>query len=1053
MKSVQGGIGAVLKFKPSHLFLAALALTGAGPEARFPGEPGTDPWMRRPNDPDYATTWQYFSHIPYDQVVQVPDAQAVLGAGMHVDRAWQMHTGTPATKIAVIDSGILWDTQDLRERFALNTGELPMPLGSDRYDANADGRVAPSDWLRDPRFERAAAKGYLTPGDLIAVFSDGNDGDGNGFVDDIAGWDFLERDNNPDDRTEFGHGTMEGNMSAGAVNNGIESAGACGNCSIAFLRVNDSFMADSNAIAAAIRYAVDNGFSVVQAALGPFNMTPALRDAVELAWDKNVIVVATAADENSFHNNQPAVLDQVLYVNALRYDGKTPLESSSYLAFNNCSNFGARLDVSASGKDCSSEATARLAGIMALARSYASFLGKDVSAGEFFATVRHTADDIKIGAARGADGRMPTFAGWDSTTGDGRVNAASLLQAIARNHIYPEGRIVSPEWFDVFAPGPAPWYDPVNVPVEVSVPIARTGAMRLRLKIQKGVEEDGADLIEIAASPLLTGDYSGRFSTVDLDKFSEIKPSPHEDPRYRDAWTLVLEIDDLAGRISRIRRTFFQVKTGGAIFRTGARDSIESSPLMYDLDLDGADELIFADGSGMVHALKYSGKLPGFPVGMPTSHHSPGYRASTFAPLAAGELLPGQRSVVALSLEGDVLAISSDGMVLPGFPVRLPFADFSKARRGADPSWGFLASPVLADLDNDGRLEIIVTGLDGFVYAIRSDGSPLPGFPVPVLFNGTLAKIVSSPALYDVNGDGILDLVFGTAHYSEGSGYVFAISGKGTNDPTTILPGFPTRIPLLKNNVLPLIGSGVAAAPAIADLDGNGTAEIVAHGFAGKAYVIGLNGRLQKSLSMTPSASSPAIEEEEMTVAFGQTGLADIDGDGAAEVFAPGSGRRILLSLLMGGRRIPYRHLLGGWSGKSGTMLPGFPRFIADTPIMGSPIFADVTGDGMPEVIFGDAGSEIHAFDLAGSEGSPKATEAQGFPKRTGGWMFGSPSAGDFDGDGHVDIAGVTREGFVFLWPTRGRVPQSARYGFHFKGNAQRTGVWQSNLDQIRGRM
>jgi len=277
-----------------------------------------------------------------------------------------------------------------------------------------------------------ARKGYLTPEDLMITFSDGIDSDGKGFVDDISGWDFLENDKNPADRTEFGHGTMEGNMSAGAVNNGIESAGVCGNCSVAFLRVNDSFMADSNNIAAALRYAVDNGFSVVQAALGPFNLTPALHAAVEYAWQNDVVVVATAGDENSFHSNQPAVLDQVLYVNALRYDDKTPQESSSYLAFNNCSNFGARLDVSASGKACSSEATARLAGVVALAKSFASQTGRHYSSAEIIATVRHTADDINLGDAGPLSGRMPSTRGWDSTTGNGRVNAATLLQAIQR---------------------------------------------------------------------------------------------------------------------------------------------------------------------------------------------------------------------------------------------------------------------------------------------------------------------------------------------------------------------------------------------------------------------------------------------------------------------------------------------------------------------------------------------------------------------------------------------------------------------------------------------
>ena len=39
----------------------------------------------------------------------------------------------------------------------------------------------------------------LDPGDLIQLFSDGVDDDGNGYVDDIAGWDFYKDDNNPYD--------------------------------------------------------------------------------------------------------------------------------------------------------------------------------------------------------------------------------------------------------------------------------------------------------------------------------------------------------------------------------------------------------------------------------------------------------------------------------------------------------------------------------------------------------------------------------------------------------------------------------------------------------------------------------------------------------------------------------------------------------------------------------------------------------------------------------------------------------------------------------------
>ena len=1061
---------------PLALF-AAILLVAVGPAARFPGEPGSDPWMRRPNDPDYATTWQYFSHIPYTQVTQVSEAETRLGAGMHVDRAWQIHTGTPATKIAVLDSGILWDAPDLRERYALNLGEVPVPQGATVHDANGDGRVSPSDWLLDPRLATQAQKGFLTPDDLLAVFSDGTDADGNGYTDDISGWDFLERDNNPADRTRFGHGTMEGKMSAGAVNNGIESAGACGDCSVAFFRVNDSFIAGSNTIAAAIRYAVDNGFSVVQAALGPIDMTPALYAAVDYAWTKDVVVVATAGDENSFHSNQPAVLDQVLYVNALRFNGKTPLESSSYLAFNTCSNFGARLDVSASGKACSSEATARLAGIVALAKSFAGKTGRRYSAAEIVATVRHTADDINLGAdgavsgavsGPSADlraGRMPTFEGWDSTTGHGRVNAASLLQAIERDQVFPGGRIVSPTWFDIVNDAA------VSLPVSVSVPLPRTGALRLRLKIQKGVEEEGAETAELAATPVLTGAFNDQLAVVDIGQLSTLKPSPNEDNRYRDAWTLILEIEDLSGRISRVRRTFFQISGGlgavsGRIFRgpNTLHASVEGAPVFYDFDGNGRDELIFADGAGLVHVLDSQhgtvmtptglrGERSGFPVAMPASRLTRSSSASVFSSVAVGEIEAGKPAIVAVSEEGHVVAINPSGKFFPGFPVVIPFPDFAEVKSGAGLASGVLATPVIADLDGDGRAEIIVAGLDGFVYAFRSDGTTQPGFPVPVKHQGLLAKIVSSPAVYDVNRDGILDLVFGTAHYSETAGFLFAVSGRGILDQPAILAGFPVKIPVLRNNILPLIGTGIATAPAIGDLDGDGIAEIVAHGFVGKAYIVGLDGKLKRSLAMTPSTSSPAVAEEEMAVGFGQAAIADLDGDGVGSVFAPGVGRRILVSLMMGGSRIPYGFLVGGWSGKTGLMISSFPRILADTPIMGSPVFADVTGDGRAEVIVADAGFELHAFELDAFERhrSAGSEEAAGFPKRTGGWMFGSPAAGDFDGDGRVDIAGATREGFVFIWPTTGKISATGRHGYHYKGNPQRTGVWLQERAKIPG--
>src|SRR5207253_958233 len=81
----------------------------------------------------------------------------------------------------------------------------------------------------------------LAPQDLIIAFSDGTDADHNGFVDDIAGWDFLDNDNDPYDDVQYGHGTGEASDSSSEANNGGQS-GACPNCMVVPLRVGDTFV-------------------------------------------------------------------------------------------------------------------------------------------------------------------------------------------------------------------------------------------------------------------------------------------------------------------------------------------------------------------------------------------------------------------------------------------------------------------------------------------------------------------------------------------------------------------------------------------------------------------------------------------------------------------------------------------------------------------------------------------------------------------------------------------------------------------------------------------
>jgi subtilisin family serine protease len=300
-----------------------------------------------PNDGDYKGRWNYWSFLPTQDPNAPPytSADKMLGAsGMSLDKAWALTIGRADVKIAVLDSGIKWDTDDLVNKCALNAGELvthkPLDAQSQAcggigplagYDCNGDGVFNVADYRDDPRFTGPVAgekcligmdpkmpsmndrlKGdlnrncILDPGDLILMFSDKNDDDGNGYTDDIAGWDFFKNDNDPYDDTRYGHGTGEAKDSAAEGNNGIDTIGTCPKCTFIPLRVGESFVTDVNEFAKAVVYAVDNKAQVVQEALGTVDNTAFSRAAIDYAYANGVVIDASMADENSRHHNAPA---------------------------------------------------------------------------------------------------------------------------------------------------------------------------------------------------------------------------------------------------------------------------------------------------------------------------------------------------------------------------------------------------------------------------------------------------------------------------------------------------------------------------------------------------------------------------------------------------------------------------------------------------------------------------------------------------------------------------------------------------------------------------
>ena len=298
--------------------------------------------------------------------------------------------------------GAYWDERDLVNKWFLNQAELPPPddacqkpgnrgEGKRRHDANGDGVFNVQDYttvsgheqpeaakICDPRLRDQNGNGILDPQDLIVAFSDKKDDDRNGYIDDIAGWDFFRNDNDAYDDTRYGHGTGEAKDSSAEADNGRAEAGVCPRCRVMPLRVGDSFVADSNDFAVATVYAVDIGASVVQEALGTIDNTPLSRWAIDYAYDNHVAVIASAADENSYHhnfpgtNNHPSTSTPFVPTPRSRATPRMPLRSiTARTMARSCS-------LSVPGESCSSEATGRSSGMAGLI--YSAALAADLPA-------------------------------------------------------------------------------------------------------------------------------------------------------------------------------------------------------------------------------------------------------------------------------------------------------------------------------------------------------------------------------------------------------------------------------------------------------------------------------------------------------------------------------------------------------------------------------------------------------------------------------------------------------------------------------------------------
>ena len=128
------------------------------------------------------------------------------------------------------------------------------------------------------------------------VADNGLDDDGNGYIDDIVGWNFVDNTNNPTDLSFDGHGTHVAGVAAA---NGSTIKGIAYNAKIMAIKVIGNQGAFDRDIAQGVQYAVRNGAKVINMSLGGETeaLAPELEEALNFAAQSGVTVVIASGNE------------------------------------------------------------------------------------------------------------------------------------------------------------------------------------------------------------------------------------------------------------------------------------------------------------------------------------------------------------------------------------------------------------------------------------------------------------------------------------------------------------------------------------------------------------------------------------------------------------------------------------------------------------------------------------------------------------------------------------------------------------------------------------
>lgn len=652
------------------------------------------------------------------------------------------------------------------------------------------------------------------------------DDDQNGYVDDIQGWDWVNNDNDPMD--EHGHGTHTVGTIAATGNNGIGVVGVNWKSKIMALRFLDARGSGSieNAVKA-LQYAADNGARISSNSWGCACNSQVQDDAVKYEHDRGMIMVAAAGNSNADAISfSPAAADYAVTVSA-------STSSDTKASF---SNWGEKIDVTAPGVDilsirasinpmCTADRTVgtdychvsgtsmaapHVAGLAALLLSVNPSLTNE----EVRQLLRQGSDDLGT-------------AGKDRDFGYGRINAVKTI-ALANTH--PLTPVITSPTSRTTISGQS---------ISITGSVGGPNFANYKVEIGKGRTPLSWTVVTTSTTQPTTDSVLATINSSQLSEGTNIIRLTATDTTGK---IYQFQVHDVLVKNFDVALLIPQSLSSGFIDIVGTATTKNDVPFQ-DFIVDWSDGVSWStNGITLVNN---------------------GLRPIVNGKLGTWDttnLVDGKKYTLRLTVRSTLdinksvnSNVTVDKSLLPGWPKIFPY------------NCHFCFN-YLADLDGDGKKEIIVPTRDEKIYVFRKDGTDFTGFPVPVTLNigwkGDWPMNID-----DLDGDGTKEII---TVASDNKLYIITYNGKFYTGWTP-----------------PVVSANSSSAPAIADIDNNGVKDIIILNykkFVDRTEVVVNAYQLDGSQLLGFPKTNTLPGQLYPTKYFGAPNIIDMDHDGKSEI-------------------------------------------------------------------------------------------------------------------------------------------------------------------------